>query len=108
MPVKFVPNPHFLRELARSPEAQAAMKLIADQVADEARRLAPVQFGDYREQIETDAGEENGKPVGRVVAAHFTSGLIEFGTGTPGPTPAFAPLRKAGESVVGPVRENRR
>lgn len=96
MASRFVPNPGFLAEFSRSKQLLDVLKGKADEAADNARAVAPVQFGDYQDGIEAVSGIEGGMAVGRVNANHFTSHWIEAGTSD---TPTFAPLRKGAEAT---------
>ena len=42
---------------------------------------------------------DTGMVMARINANDFKSAFIEFGTGEPGPTPAFAPLRRGCEAA---------
>lgn len=97
----FVPNPAFPAYLRRSPEMGAFLLFVAEAVAEEAKSIAPVRTGDYRDGIEATVLETGAGFIGRVNANNFKSWWIEVGTGHPGPTPAFAPLGAALQSVTG-------
>jgi hypothetical protein len=73
------------------PGMVAAMGTVAEQIVSEAQAAAPVLTGEYRDSIHVEGN--------RAVASDWKSVYIEFGTGYPGPTPAFAPMRGAMESV---------
>jgi hypothetical protein len=67
--------------------------------AAEAKRRAPIDERDYQNGI---VAEVELTPIGwrgRLRAMDWKSRLIEYGTGPPAPTPAFAPVRKAAISV---------
>lgn len=95
MAVRFVPNPVAGAELARTPEMMAFLLAKATEAAEASKAIAPVRTGRYRAGI--GASVEPGRA--RINAFYFTSHWIEFGTGQPGPTPAFAPLRRGAEAV---------
>lgn len=85
--------------LARSPEMGKVLDGRADDVVSEAKRLAPRgATGRYADGLEAITGMGDRGLVGRVNARHFTSHWIEFGTIR---MRAFAPLRRALETVMG-------
>jgi hypothetical protein len=97
----FVANPAFEAELVRSPEMVHALKQIADRKAAKARSIAPVgnpdedpHPGQFRDSIESDAGIENGKAIGRLLSTDPDFVVKEFGSED---TPAHATLRRAVE-----------
>lgn len=93
-------NPTFLPRLSASPDLAAGLLAGAEQVAEQARAVAPVLSGSYRDSIHAELFVENGIVKARVIADDPTgaAGLIEFGTVD---TPAFAPLRRGLEAVFG-------
>jgi hypothetical protein len=96
---RYVPNPAQVGELGRSKQLLDELMKRAEEAADKARGLAPVDSGDYRDGIEVDGGVDGSTVVARVNANDWKSGLIEFGTGRPAPTPAYAPLRRGAEQA---------
>jgi len=102
--VRFVPSVTGMNALASSEGLEDALKEVAEEIASNARDLAPELSGDYKAGISVVAGEEDGESLARVNANDWKSGLIEFGTED---TPAFAPLRRAVESVGLDVEVNR-
>lgn len=97
--MRFVPNPQAPALLARTTEMVEFLGVVAEAAAENARGFAPVRSGSYRDGIEGQAGIVEGQAEGRVNARDFKSGWIEFGTGQPGPTPAFAPLRRGADAT---------
>lgn len=95
-PMGFIPNPAMQAELEGNPLMVEAMKSRAEQGAEAAKNLAPVETGDYRDSIQADAGIEDGAAKGRVVATDFKAGWIEFGTVQ---HDAHAPIRRGVESI---------
>jgi len=78
---RFVPNPKAVEQLERGFAMQAHLKQRADEVAAEAKRIAPVETGAYRDSIEGVAGlDESGRMVGRALAADWKANFIELGT----------------------------
>ena len=76
-----------------------SLEIIADNIADAARAVAPVDQRDYVDGIEVETGDdEQGNPVARVNANDWKSHGIEFGTVD---TPKFAPLRRGLDSQGG-------
>lgn len=99
-PIKFVPNPAVGVELRADPLLLAVMKTKAEAAANAAKAVAPVgATGDYAASIGVGEAEYGGFPVATVEATDFKARWIEFGTGQPGPTPAFAPLRRGAEGA---------
>ena len=111
--INFIPNPMGLAMIARSTTMETMLKGAAEAVAEVVRQIGPTDVGQepqnlafgeidpvpYVNQISVASGVKEGVVMARVNAGKFTSNWIEFGTGEPGPTPAFAPLRRAAESV---------
>jgi hypothetical protein len=104
---RFVFNPGFEVGFARSVEMREkvlrpAAKRIAEMVEQTAPRQAQLPEGrrkHYVEAVDYDAGlDEQGQPVGRVNAFHFTSLWIEFGSIN---NPPYAPLRRALDGMRG-------
>ena len=78
------------------------MKQFAEKILEGVQGVAPVGSGaggHYRDMLEVEATIENGVSTAHVVAMKFTALWLEFGTGAPGPTPAFAPLRRGAEAA---------
>lgn len=92
--VKFVPNPRARALLAQTPQMVAYLKMLADAGAEEARAIAPVMTGSYRDSITGEAGVEGSTAKGRINAADFKALWIEFGTRM---WPAHATLRRGAE-----------
>jgi hypothetical protein len=101
----FIPRPGAPEELARDIKLAQSMGEVADEVAQNVRELAPGLFtggyseGDYVEAIESGWDIDDRGGFGRVNANDYRSNWIEFGTGAPGPTPAYAPLRTGAEAA---------
>lgn len=74
----------------------ARLLATAERVAEEARRMAPVVTGDYRDSIEAVIADDGGERVGRVVARDWKAGFIEFGVYG---RPVHAPIRRAAEAT---------
>jgi hypothetical protein len=91
-------DPKALRKLARGRGVKAVLTDRVSKVQKAAQDLAPVDTGAYRDGIEGEVEKTQDGFVGRVIATHFTSAWIEFGTAR---TRAHAPLRRAAESVFG-------
>lgn len=85
-------RPAVEREIARSAQMRAATRARAQRSADEARRLAPVDSGKYRDSIHVEETEDGA----RVVADADHAVHVEFGTED---TPAHAPLRRGTEAA---------
>lgn len=103
--MKFRRNPHWHEEVRRSPEVRRVRHDAARDVAREAERIGKQVADSYRCEVDDDATRT------RVAASADEinpASWIEFGTGVPTPTPAYAPLRKgadrAGLKTEGPRR----
>lgn len=100
--VHFKMDTRAITKLMRSREdLQPILEDYASKAAANTRSIAPT--GDdsphYRDQITHEVKMHRGRYIGRVNANKHTSAWIEFGTGRPGPTPAFAPLRRGVEML---------
>lgn len=91
MSATFVPNPAGIASIPSLPAFAAAMLELGNQIAQAAQSSAPVLTGAYRNAIESVPHP----PGVRVQATDYKSAWIEFGTGYPAPTPAFAVLQNA-------------
>lgn len=76
--------------LERDEAVMVRVRRTAEQIAEEARAIAPVATGAYRDSIHVEQEETAAGVVADVPYAVF----VEFGTSD---TPAFAPLRRAAE-----------
>lgn len=99
---KFVIDRNGVRQLASTVEMRKFLYGRAKTAAEYARYIAAseaIDTGDYAASIDGTAGIEDGEALGRVFAKDFKAGWIEFGTGAPYPTRAFAILRRAVEAA---------
>lgn len=94
--MRFVPNPAFPAELVSLPATHAALQEAAKTVAAKAQDLGSEIDPDYQTDVETTAG---GARVNASGGGINPASWIEFGTGAPAPTPAYAPLRRAIQSA---------
>ena len=97
--VKFVPNLAGIAELARTPQMEAAMLVIGEEVAARVREIGPRDDDDDTHYVEMITVAPTSAAAGfgaRVSANKFTSWWIEMGTIR---TPAFAPLRRACDAL---------
>lgn len=101
----FVPDPDFDDDVVRSEELIPGMMDAAVKAAEAAKDAAPVRLEHYKKSIRGVAGHrQDGIVVGRVLSDDFKAVWIENGTGPPAPTPAYAPLRRGAEQVIGNIR----
>lgn len=98
---KFRYNPAATAQLQRTVEMVEMLRVRAEDAADQSRAIAPVDTGEYRDSISAEAGIQKGFAMGRVNAAKFTAGWLEFGTSK---MAAFAPLRRGAEAAGLSVR----
>lgn len=100
MTTRFVLNELGIQEVGHSAGLLIALEAIALDIAENVKAIAPVDDDadvHYIDLITVDTGELAGHLVARVNANKFTANWLEFGTGEPGPTPAFAPMRRGAE-----------
>ena len=98
----FIPNRAGLLEIQRTVQMVKGMEAFAEKIVDGVRSVAPVDEdadAHYIDMLEVESGIESGVATAHVIAMKFTALFLEFGTGAPGPTPAFAPLRRGAESA---------
>lgn len=74
-------NSSFFEKLGRSPEVTALCVSKAEQVAGIARSAAPVDSGDYRDEIRVEVQPRSDRNAAVVVASDWKSLLIESKTG---------------------------
>lgn len=93
--MRFTLNPRFEHELAHSAEMRLMLKRKAEQVRDEAKRIARAEAydtGAYHDSIRVVVGErEDGTVTARVVSDDRKANWIEVGTSK---MDARAPLRR--------------
>lgn len=90
------------RQVKEQVELRAEVDKKAKEVQKAAKSFAPVRTGRYAASIQVEKRPDvDGLPVRRVVAKDFKAHWIEFGTGEPGPTKAFAPMEKAANAAGG-------
>lgn len=94
--LKFFAARELNKKVAMMPTVGEAMLLKAEEAAEVAKKLAPVDTGAYRDGIEASAENIEGMRGARVKATDWKSALVEFGTAL---WPAHATLRRAAESV---------
>lgn len=83
----------FAEQFARAAEVDAALnEFMAKEVVPYWKSVSPVESGKYAASIKVTKKARRGK--GKVGATDWKAHLIEFGTGEPGPTKAFAPGEK--------------
>lgn len=77
---RFRVNTPGVKRIYTDPLMQKWVRGQAEEVAREARRLAPVRTGAYRRSIKATVVVEDGRWVGRVNAFDFKALWVEFGT----------------------------
>lgn len=85
----YVPKPGFEEAFLRTGGVRDMLDEVTEQVAEEARRLAPFDW--FRKGIESEVGTEDGQLIGRVNANDWRSHFWEFGTIKHDARPALRP-----------------
>lgn len=105
MAAHLILNPGYEAQLLQAPEMVQACGKAADHVAQEVVRAAPREPAlpkgrrkHYADMIDGVAGLEGGRALGRVLALHFTSLWVEFGSVNNEP---HAPLRRGLDASTG-------
>ena len=88
--MNFLPAVGLERKVLEEFVDSGAQDQYAEAIAEAARELAPVLTGTYRDSIHVEDG--------KVVADAPHAAAVEGGTND---TPAFAPLRRGAETIVG-------
>ena len=96
MTVRVVLNPGFEATLSRTPAMKAMLRDRGERVANEAERIGRGVAGSYRATVEDSL---EGVQVEASTAGINAASWIEFGTGAPTPTQAYAPLRRGSEAA---------
>lgn len=84
-----VPQAAIDEELRKSAAVKAEKKRVAQQMADYAKSISPVDHGDYAKDWKVDQGKGFDAET-RVVNENFKAHWIEDGTGGATPTPEYA------------------
>ncbi len=92
----YVPNPTFAAQVAASPQMRAMLEKLARDGAARVREASPYRQGDYRRGITFKVELVSGRWVGRIIAGHWSSSLIEWGSVN---NPPFAPLRRGVDAL---------
>lgn len=104
-------NGQIAQEIERAVREQAMLEDDAQKFAEEVRdhwryQEAPVDTGHYAASIKVrKLPSKNGLPMRRVTATDFKAHWIEYGTGEPGPTKAYAPGEKTAHHFGGTLDE---
>ena len=92
------------KQISESVEVDAGLdKFMAEEVVPYWKSVSPVRSGKYAASVKVVKKARGGK--GKVAATDFKAHWIEFGTGEPGKTKAFAPGQKTAEHVGGTLSE---
>lgn len=75
-------NESFISNLGKSPAVRAIVEEATERIAADARAAAPVDSGEYRDEIRTEYTETENRVVGHVVAGARHSMLVESREGT--------------------------
>lgn len=100
-----------LREIMEQAQKAAEVKQGLDEFAglvqEYWRQQSPVDDGEYAASVQVYKKKMtvNGMPARRVGATDFKAHWIEFGTGQPGPTQAFAPRAKTAAHFGGDEKQ---
>lgn len=95
--MRFIPSLGIAQRAAKESVDSGAVDKVAEEIAKAARAVAPVDTGAYRDSIHVEDGA--------VVADVAHAAAVEAGTAD---TPAFSPLRRGAETVVGTNNLKRR
>jgi len=88
--MRFIPSFNIDGKLQEEFMDSGAQDEVAEEIAEAARSVAPVDTGAYRDSIHIEDG--------KVVADVDYAAVIEVGSSD---TPAFSPLRRGAETIVG-------
>lgn len=92
------------KQISESVEVDAGLdKFMAEEVVPYWKSVSPVRSGKYAASVKVVKKARGGK--GKVAATDFKAHWIEFGTGEPGKTKAFAPGQKTAEHFGGSLSE---
>lgn len=92
------------KQISESVEVDAGLdKFMAEEVVPYWKSVSPVRSGKYAASVKVVKKARGGK--GKVAATDFKAHWIEFGTGEPGKTKAFAPGQKTAEHFGGNLSE---
>lgn len=94
---RFVPNPFAPKQISRSSGVKSELAERAEDIASNARSIAPVRSGDYAASIRTQETTIGEDVAVLVLSDDWKAAFIEFGTGPVAPTLAYAPLRRGAE-----------
>ena len=85
-----------MEQAFKAAEVKQGLEAFAVQVRDYWRSQSPVNEGQYAASVQVFKKQVlvDGMPAKRVGSTDFKAHWIEFGTGQPGPTEAFAPRAK--------------
>jgi len=89
-------NSNLMNDLHQFPVVVTGAQDAAEQIAERAREMAPVDTGNYRDGIRAERSNKQTSGVWRVVATDQKSSWVEFGTFK---DPGQFVLRQAAESL---------
>lgn len=94
-----IPQAELEKAIRESAEVQAEKKRVAQQLANHAKSISPVDHGDYAAAWKAEQRNGETRAINRNYKAHW----IEYGTGAPGPTRVFAVAEKTAHAFGGDV-----
>ncbi|MGV0785112.1 HK97 gp10 family phage protein [Mycolicibacterium sp. XJ775] len=93
-----IPQSEIEKAIRESAEVKAEKKRVAQQLATHAKSISPVDHGDYAAAWKPEQ-KRNGET--RAINRNYKAHWIEYGTGAPGPTRAFAVAEKTAHAFGG-------
>lgn len=93
-----IPQAELEKAIRESAEVQAEKKKLAQQLANHAKSISPVDEGKYAAAWKVEQ-KRNGET--RAINRNYKAHWIEYGTGAPGPTKAFAVAEKTAHAFGG-------
>ena len=94
-----ISDKELLDAIAADGKINAALNDEMKEIVDYWKSVSPVDTGRYAASVKVIKKAKRGK--GKVGATDFKAHWIEFGTGAPGPTKAFAPGEKTARQFGG-------
>lgn len=91
------------KAIRESAAVRAEKKRVAQQLANHAKSISPVDEGDYAAAWKAEQNSETGET--QAINRNYKAHWIEYGTGAPGPTKAFAVAEKTAHAFGGDLTD---